>query len=87
MSQPLVVLQTLQRKVKKLIANILISISAMQKPPKQRGRKPKLHREDRVKSPSGHKAVIEDIGYSNAHIFTRFYQGQNVHGNFSIIHI
>jgi hypothetical protein len=52
----------------------------LQKAPQQRGRKPKLNREDRVKSPSGHQAIIEDIGFSNAHIFTRFYQGQNVHG-------
>ncbi|KAI1705473.1 ARID/BRIGHT DNA binding domain-containing protein [Ditylenchus destructor] len=37
-------------------------------------------KEDRVKSPAGHQAVEEqDVGYSNAHIFTRFYQGQKVH--------
>lgn len=52
----------------------------LQKGPQPRGRKPKLNREDRVKSPSGSQAILEDVGYSNAHIFTRFYQGQNVHG-------
>ncbi|KAI3409979.1 hypothetical protein GPALN_006345 [Globodera pallida] len=44
-----------------------------------RGRRPKIPRDQRTKSPSGHQAVLEDIGYTNAHIFTRFYQGQNVH--------
>uniref|UniRef100_A0A914HAC4 ARID domain-containing protein n=1 Tax=Globodera rostochiensis TaxID=31243 RepID=A0A914HAC4_GLORO len=48
-------------------------------PKSTRGRRPKIPRDQRTKSPSGHQAVLEDIGYTNAHIFTRFYQGQNVH--------
>lgn len=38
-------------------------------------------KDKRVRSPSTYsKAALEsDIGYSNAHIFTRFYQGQKVH--------
>ncbi|KAL3089544.1 hypothetical protein niasHS_006928 [Heterodera schachtii] len=53
--------------------------SLLKKPQGIRGRRPKIPRDQRTKSPSGHQAVLEDIGFTNAHIFTRFYQGQNVH--------